>query len=164
MGKTRGSFQDITEEEGFAAGVTEKRKEIKFRESGKRDWGYINSDRLRRGKNGTKVIIDNVDGGHEGVSRDNGMEKSVGSGKGGCVGPYFVVYFYSVSSYRPPHSPQSIQLAPLLLHHPLKASGLEKRGADSTDECPGRVRAYTVSAGKAGTGAHKVRCSRGRRS
>jgi hypothetical protein len=53
------------------------------------------------------------------------MEKSVDGGKGGCVGPYFVVYFYSVSSYRPPHSlvPQSIHLVPLLFHHPLKVSG-----------------------------------------
>ncbi len=39
-----------------------------------RDGGDINSDRLRREKNATKVIIDNVDGGHEGVSRDNGIE------------------------------------------------------------------------------------------
>ncbi len=34
-------------------------------------------DRLRRRKNGTPpkyLIIDNVDGGHEGVSRDNGVE------------------------------------------------------------------------------------------
>ncbi len=58
------------------------------------------------------------------MSRDNGMEESVDSGKGGCVGPYFAVYFYSVSSYRPPHSPvsQSIHLVPLLLDHPLKVS------------------------------------------
>ncbi len=77
-------------------------------------------EELRRGRNGTKVIIDNVDGGHEGVSRDNGMEESVDSGKGGCVDPYFVVYFYSVSSYRLPHSPvpQSIHPLPLLFHSP----------------------------------------------
>jgi hypothetical protein len=50
------------------------------------------------------------------------MEEGVDSGKGGCVGPYFVVYFYSVSSYRPP-VPQSIHLVPLLLHHPFKVSG-----------------------------------------
>ena len=76
MGKARDSFQDITEEEGFAVGVTEEWKETKFCEGVKRDGGYINSDRLRRGKkNGTKVIIDNVDVGHEGVSRDNGIER-----------------------------------------------------------------------------------------
>ncbi len=46
---------------------------------------------------GTKIIIDNVDAGHEGVGGDNGMKESVDSGKGGCVGPYFVVYLYSVS-------------------------------------------------------------------
>ncbi len=105
--------------------VTEEWKETKFCEGGKRYGRHINADRLRRGKNGTKVIINNVDGGHEGMSRDNGMEESVDSGKGGCVGPYFVVYFYSVSSYRPPHFPvpQSIHLVPLLLQHPLKVSG-----------------------------------------
>jgi hypothetical protein len=31
-------------------GVTEEWKETKFCEGGKRDGGYINSDRLRRGK------------------------------------------------------------------------------------------------------------------
>ncbi len=74
MGKARDSFQDITEEEGFAVGVTEEWKETKFSEGGKRDGGYINLDRLRRGKTGTKVIVDNVDGGQEEVSRNNGME------------------------------------------------------------------------------------------
>ena len=33
----------------------------------------IRTDSDRRGKNGTKVVIDNVDGGHEGVGGDNGM-------------------------------------------------------------------------------------------
>jgi hypothetical protein len=99
-------------------GVTEVRKETKFSEGGKRDRGDINSDRLRRGKKSTKVIIDNVDGGQEGVSRTNRVEKSVDSGKGGCVGPYFVVYLYPVSAYRPSHSslPQSSHLVPLLFH------------------------------------------------
>ena len=78
-------------------GVTEDRKEAKFCEGGERDRRHINTDRFRGGKNGTKIIIDNVDGGHEGVGGDNGMEESVDSGKGGCVGPYFVVYLYSVS-------------------------------------------------------------------
>ncbi len=66
MGKARDSFQDITEEEGFAVRVTEEWEETKFCE--------VRTDSGERGKNGTKVIIDNVDGGHEGVSRDNGME------------------------------------------------------------------------------------------
>ena len=83
--KARDSLKDITEEEGFAVGVTEKGKEAKFCEGDRR---HINTDRLRRGKNGTKVVIDNVDGGHEGVGGDNGMEESVDSGKGGCVGAY----------------------------------------------------------------------------
>ena len=48
----------------------------------------------------------------EGSSGDNGVKESVDSGKGGCVGPYFVVDLYSVSSYRPSHSslPQSVHL------------------------------------------------------
>jgi hypothetical protein len=123
--KARDSLKDITEEEGFAVGVTEKGKEAKFCEGGERDRRHINTDRLRRGKNGTKVVIDNVDGGHEGVGGDNRMEESVDSGKGGCVGPYFIVYLYSVSSYRPSHSslPQSVHLVPLLLNHPLEIGG-----------------------------------------
>ena len=125
LGKARDSLEDITEEEGFAVGVTEEGKEAKFCEGGERDRRHINTDRFRGGKNGTKIIIDNVDGGHEGVGGDNGMKKSVDSGKGGCVGPYFVVYLYSVSSYCPSHSslPQSVHLVPLLLHHPLEVGG-----------------------------------------
>ncbi len=51
---------------------------------------------------------------------NNRMEESVDGGKGGCVGPDFIVYDYPVSSYRPPHSPfsQSVYLIPLLLYHP----------------------------------------------
>ena len=104
LGKARDSLEDITEEEGFAVGVTEEGKEAKFCEGGERDRRHINTDRFRGGKNGTKIIIDNVDGGHEGVGGDNGMEESVDSGKGGCVGPYLIFYLYSVSSYRPSHS------------------------------------------------------------
>ena len=102
-------------------GVTEERKRAKFCEGGERDGRHIDTDRFRGGKNGTKVVIDNVDGGHEGVGRDNGMKKSVDCGKGGCVGAYVVVYLYSVSSYSPSHSslPQSVHLVPLLLNHPL---------------------------------------------
>jgi hypothetical protein len=74
-------------------GVTEERKEAKFCECGERDGRHINTERFRGGNNGTKIIIDNVDGGHEGVGGDNGMKKSVDSGKGGCVGPYFVVVY-----------------------------------------------------------------------
>ncbi len=73
-------------------GVTEERKEAKFCEGGERDGRHIDTDRFRGGKNGT--------------------------GKGGCVGPYFVVYLYSVSSYSPSHSslPQSVHPVPLLLN------------------------------------------------
>ncbi len=57
---------------------------------------------------------------------DDRVEESVDGGKGGCVGPYLIVYIYSVSFYRPPHSPffKSIHLVPLLLHHLLKISGV----------------------------------------
>ncbi len=106
-------------------GVTEERKEAKFCEGGERDRRHINTDKFWGGKNGTKIIIDNADGGHEGVGGDNGMEESADSGKGGCVGLYLVVYLYSVSSYRPSHSslPQSVHLVPLLLNHPLEIGG-----------------------------------------
>ena len=40
--KTSDSFKNTTEEEGFAVGVTEERKEAKFCEGGKRDRGHIN--------------------------------------------------------------------------------------------------------------------------
>ncbi len=123
--KARDSLEDITEDEGFAVGVTKEGKEAKFGEGEERDRRHINTDRLRRGKNGTKVVIDNVDGGHEGVGGDNGIEESVDSGKGGCVGPYLIVYLYSVSSYRSSHSslPQSVHLVPLLPNHPLEIGG-----------------------------------------
>ena len=83
LGKARDCLEDITENERFAVGVTEERKEAKFGEGGEGDGRHINADRLRRGKNGPKVVIDNVDGGHEGMGRDNGMKKSVDCGKGG---------------------------------------------------------------------------------
>ena len=53
------------------------------------------------------------------------MKKSVDSGKGGCVCPYFIVYVYLVSPYSPSHSPLSkpIHFVPLLLHHPFKIGG-----------------------------------------
>ncbi len=59
---------------------------------------------------------------------DNGTEESVDSGKGGCVGPYFIIHVYLVSSYRPSHSllskSRSIHLfVPILIHHPLKING-----------------------------------------
>ncbi len=58
------------------------------------------------------------------MSRNNRVEESVDSGKGGCVGPYFVVYLYPVSAYRSSHSslPQSSHLVPFLFHHPLQIS------------------------------------------
>ena len=71
LGKARDSLEDITEKKRFAVGVTEERKETKFCEGGEGNGRHINADRLRRGKNGTQVVVDNVDGGHEGVGGDN---------------------------------------------------------------------------------------------
>jgi hypothetical protein len=62
-------------------------------------------DRLWRGKKSTKVVIDSVDGGHEGVGGDNGVKESIYGGKDGCVGPDFILDVYPVSPYRPSHSP-----------------------------------------------------------
>ncbi len=49
-----------------------------------------------------------VDGGKERVSGDNNrVEVGIDGGKGGCVGPYFIVYVYLVPAYRPSYSPLS---------------------------------------------------------
>ena len=104
MGKTRHSFKDITEDEGFVVGVSEEGKETKFCEGGKGDGGNIDADRLRGRKGSTKVVVDYVDGGEVGAGGDNRVEEGVDGGKGGCVGSYIVLYVYLVSSYRPSHS------------------------------------------------------------
>ena len=59
------------------------------------------------------------------VETYNRVEESIDGGEGSCVGPYLVVDFYSVSPYRPSHSPlpKSMYLFPLLLDHPLEISG-----------------------------------------
>jgi hypothetical protein len=87
LGEARDSFEDITKYKRFAVGVTEKREETKFGEGGEGDGRHINADRLRRGENDTKIIIDYVDGGHAGVSGDNEMEECIDSREGGGVGP-----------------------------------------------------------------------------
>jgi hypothetical protein len=95
LGKAKHSFQGITQEEGFAVGVTEERQETKFCEGGEGDGGHIYADRLRGRKDSTKVIVDNVDGGEVRVGGYNRMKQSVDSGERGCVG----------SPYRPSHPP-----------------------------------------------------------
>jgi hypothetical protein len=65
LGKARDGLEEITKEKLFAVRVTEERMETKFCEGGEGDGRHIYADRLRRGKNATKVVIDNVDGGHE---------------------------------------------------------------------------------------------------
>ena len=52
MGKTRHSFEDVTEDEGFVVGVSEEGEETKFSEGGEGDGRHIDADRLRGGKNG----------------------------------------------------------------------------------------------------------------
>ncbi len=120
------------------------------------DGRHIDSDRFRGGKNGTKIIIDNVDGGHEGVGGDNGMEESVDSGKGGCVGPYFVVYLYSVSSYCSSHSslPQSVYLVPFLLNHPLEIGGGLRGAHDRKQALEGDQELYQLLFIQASTPCH----------
>jgi hypothetical protein len=114
LGKVRDSFKYIAKEEGFAVGVTKKRKETKFCEGREGYRTYIYSCRFGGGKNSTY-------GGEGRMGRDNGVEESMDCGEGGCVDPH-LVYVYPVSSYRPPHSPlpKSIHFIPLLLDHPLK--------------------------------------------
>ena len=109
MGEAGDSLEDITtKKEGLAVGgVAEKRKETKFGEGGKGNRRHVNADRFRRGKSSAKIVIDYVDGGHERMSGDNGMEEGVDGGKGGCVGPYLIAYNYLVSPYRPSYSPLS---------------------------------------------------------
>jgi hypothetical protein len=53
------------------------------------------------------------------------VEKGVDSGKGSCIGPYLVVYFYSISAHSPSHPPlpKSMHFVPLLFHHPLQIRG-----------------------------------------
>ena len=125
MREARDSFEDITKDKRFAVGVTEEREEAKFGEGGEGNGGHIYANRLRRGEKSAKIIIDYVDGGHAGVSGDNGVEEGIDSREGGGVGPHIIPYHYSVSPYRPSDPPlsQSVYLVPLLLHHPLEIGG-----------------------------------------
>ncbi len=89
---------------------------------------HINADRLRRGKKSTKVGIDNADGSHEGVGGDNRVQESIDGGKGRAA--VLVPTSYSTSILSPPIVHLTllyldyIYLIPLLLHHPLKISGV----------------------------------------
>ena len=77
MGKTRHSFEDVTEDEGFVVGVSEEGKETKFSEGGKGDEGNIDADRLRGRKDSAKVVVDYVDGGKVGAGGDYRVEEGV---------------------------------------------------------------------------------------
>jgi hypothetical protein len=107
LGKARDSFKDIAEKKGFAVGVMQVREKAEFGEGGKGDGRHINADRLKQGEKGTKITIDYVDGGHAGVSGDNGMEEGIDSREGGGVGPHIIPYHYSVSPYCPSKPPLS---------------------------------------------------------
>ncbi len=139
LGKARDSFEDITKDKRFAVGVTEEREETKFGEGGEGNGRHINADRLRRGEKGTKIIIDYVDGGHAGVSGDNGVEEGIDTREGGGVGPHIIPYHYSVSPYCPSNPPlsQSMHLIPLLLHHTLKVSGVLRGTHDRKETLEG---------------------------
>ena len=104
MREARDSFEDITKDKRFAVGVTEEREEAKFGEGGEGNGGHIYANRLRRGEKSAKIIIDYVDGGHAGVSGDNGVEEGIDSREGGGIGPHIIPYHYSVSPYRPSYS------------------------------------------------------------
>jgi hypothetical protein len=125
--KTSDSFKNTTEEEGFAVGVTEERKETKFCKGGKGDGRDIEADRFRGREKSTKVVpvVDNVDCGEERASGDNGVEESVDGGKSGCVSPHIIPYLNLVSPYGPSDSPlpEPVYLIPLLLNYPLYIDG-----------------------------------------
>jgi hypothetical protein len=107
LGKAGDRFKDIAEKKRFAVGVMQEREKVEFGKGGKGDGRQINADRLRRGEKGTKIIIDYVDGGHAGVSGDNGMEEGIDSREGSGVGPHIIPYLYPVSPYFPSNPPLS---------------------------------------------------------
>ncbi len=94
-------------------------------ECGMRDGGDTDGNRFRRGQKGTKIEIDNVDGGKKRSSGHNGVEESIDSEQGCCVGPHIIPRLDLVSPYCPSDSPlpQSTQLVSLLFHNPLKIGG-----------------------------------------
>jgi hypothetical protein len=115
--------------------MAEEWEETKLGEGGEGDRRDISADRLRGRKEGTKIVVDYVDGGEVGMSRDNGVEEGIDGGKGGGVGSDFILYFDLVSSYCPPHSPlsQPIHYIPLLFDYSLEV-GRVFSGADDRKE------------------------------
>jgi hypothetical protein len=77
LGKAGDSFKNIAEKKGFAVGVMQEREKAEFGKGGKGDRRHINTDRFRRGKKSTTVVVDYVDGGHERVGGDNGGRAAV---------------------------------------------------------------------------------------
>jgi hypothetical protein len=114
LGKARDSFKGIAKEEGFAVGVTEKRKETTFCEGGEGDRRYIYSYRFGGGKNST--YVSNSLSAMSIVARKEWVETMewnralIDCGEGGCVGSYLIVYVYPFSSYRQSHSPLPVSI------------------------------------------------------
>ncbi len=147
LGEARDGFKDITKDKRFAVGVTEEREETKFGEGGEGNGRHINADKLRRGEKGTKIIIDYyVDGGHAGVSGDNGVKEGIDSREGGGVAPHIIPYQYYVSPCCPSNPPlsQSVHLIPLLLHHPLKVGGGLRGTHDKKEALEGDQELYQL--------------------
>jgi hypothetical protein len=57
--------------------MMEEWEETKLGEGGKGGRRDINADRLRGGKESIKVVVDYVDGGEVGMSRDNGVKEGI---------------------------------------------------------------------------------------
>jgi hypothetical protein len=108
LGKTGQSSEHVTEDEGFAVGVTEEKQETKLSEGGKGDGRDVDADRLRGGENSTKVIVHNVYGGEIRMSGDNGVEKGIdGAWEGWRCWFRLRILHLSCSPYCLSHSPLS---------------------------------------------------------
>ncbi len=89
MGKAENSFKNIAEKKGFAVGVMQEREKAKFGKVGREiDDTLIRTDsgegKEHQGSSGCSFPSpesvdggDYVDGGHERVGGDNGMEEGI---------------------------------------------------------------------------------------
>jgi hypothetical protein len=74
----------------------------------------IDDTSIRTDSGEWRRAVDYVDGGHESVYGDNGMEEGIDSREGGGVCPHIISYLYPVSPYCPSNSPlsQSVHFIP----------------------------------------------------
>ncbi len=96
---------------------------------------------------------------YAGGSGDNGMEEGINSREGGGVGPHILPYYYSFSPYctsDPPLS-QSVNLVPLLLHHPLKVGGVFRGMHNRKEALELRVNRSFISSCSS-TSVHSLPC------